>query len=298
MHINATQRKGILFLLLSAFLYSIMPLLIRFLGTHGIPPISQVALRYVFAFFSAFFYFHFIARKKFTRPKTHIPLLLFTAIFGYGLTTVFYTLGILNTLVSTTLFLTYLYAIIAPILGFILLKDKVNKFNIISLIMSFVALVLLFQPTAFATWRIGSFFALLAAISNASYLIARKKLHEYRASYLMVVNTFLGMLSVGILSIILEYPFYFHGGIMQVSLQTWLVTALFGFGNFAAWITMTKGFEYFHATSASIILLSELIFGVFFAFLFFGEIPTEMTFFGGMLIIAASILVILKGETE
>jgi len=59
---------------------------------------------------------------------------------------------------------------------------------------------------------------------------------------------------------------------------------------------MTKGFEYFHATSANIILLSELVFGVFFAFLFFGEIPTIATFIGGILIIFASILVILKGK--
>ena len=294
---KATNKKGILLLLLAAFLYSIMPVLIRFLGIQGIPPISQVALRYIFAFLSAFLYFKLVAKAKFTLPKAHIPLLLFTAIFGYGMTTVFYTLGILNTFVSTTLFITYLYAIIAPILGFMLLKDKVNTFNVISLLISFVALLLLFQPTAYATWRIGSFFALLAAISNASYLISRKKLSEYRASYLMVINTFLGMLSVGILGVIMEYPFYSSGAIMHVSMQAWLVTILFGIGNFGAWLAMTKGFEYFHAASASIILLSELVFGVFFAFLFFHEIPTTATFIGGILIFFASILVILKGET-
>jgi len=34
-----------------------------------------------------------------------------------------------------------------------------------------------------------------------------------------------------------------------------------------------------------------------FAFLFFQEIPTTMTWFGGILILFASILVILKGKT-
>jgi drug/metabolite transporter (DMT)-like permease len=113
----------------------------------------------------------------------------------------------------------------------------------------------------------------------------------------MLVNTFLGMLSVGLLGIIFEPAFYFHGGITRVSAATWLVTILFGIGNFSAWLLMTKGFEYFRATGASVILLSELVFAVFFAFIFFHEIPTIATFIGGILIIFASVLVILKGET-
>src|ERR1700722_18227972 len=116
-------KKGIFLLLLSAFLYSIMPVLIRLLGDNGIPPLSQVSLRYVIAFVCAFIYFIFVAKAKFYLPKKQIVLLLFAAIVGYGLTNVFYTVAILNTLVSTTLFLFYSYAIITPILGFILLKD-------------------------------------------------------------------------------------------------------------------------------------------------------------------------------
>src|SRR6266446_3292349 len=99
--ISPTQ-KGILLLLLSAFLYSIMPVMIRLLGNHGIPPISQVSLRYVIAFFCALLYYTLIAKTKITFPKKQLPLLLFAAIFGYGMTNLFFTVGILNTLVSTT----------------------------------------------------------------------------------------------------------------------------------------------------------------------------------------------------
>jgi drug/metabolite transporter (DMT)-like permease len=181
-------------------------------------------------------------------------------------------------------------------LGFIFLKDKVNKFNIICLVLSSIALILLFQPTAFATWKLGASFAFLSSLATASYLIARKKLSDYRASYMMLVNTFLGALVVGALGLFVDHSFYFHGGITHVTNSTWLVTILFGIDNFAAWLAMTKGFEYFRATSASIILLSELVFGVLFAFAFFHEIPTIATFIGGLLILFASILVILKGE--
>lgn len=294
---NNSYKKGILFLLLAAFLYSIMPMAIRILGNNGIPPISQVSLRYFVAFLFASLYFLATSKKKFVLPKRNILLLLFATIFGYGLTNLFFTVGILNTQVSNTLFLFYTYAIIAPILGFFILKDKVNKFNIISLALSLIALVLLFQPTAFVTWKIGGFFAFLSALGQATYLIARKKLQEYPAQYMMLINTFMGLVCVGFLGLVLENSFYFHGGITQVHLNTWLVTILFGIDNFFAWLVMTKGFEYFRATSASIILLSELVFGVFFAFLFFNEIPTSATVIGGILILFSSVLVIVKGES-
>lgn len=290
-------RKGIWLLLSAAIIYGSMSVLIRFLGSHGLPPISQVSLRYVVAFICALLYYIFIAKAHIFIPKKNVSLLLFAAIFGYGMTNLLFTFGILNTLISTSLFLFYMYSIITPILGFIFLKDKLNKFNFISLALSFVALVLLFQPTSFATWRIGGFFAILSALANAFYLIARKKLTSYRASYILLINTFLGMVTVGLLGILFEHTFYFQGGIQHVPPVTWLVTVLFGIGNFAAWLLVTKGFEYFRATGASIILLSELVFGVFFAFLFFQEMPTFSTFIGGTLIIFASVFVILKGET-
>ncbi len=46
---NRDTLKGVFFLLLAAILYSIMPVLIRILGGGGVPPVSQVFLRYIFA---------------------------------------------------------------------------------------------------------------------------------------------------------------------------------------------------------------------------------------------------------
>jgi drug/metabolite transporter (DMT)-like permease len=66
---NNETKKGIFLLLLAAFLYSIMPVLIRLLGNNGIPPISQVSLRYSVAFLCALIYFVFVAKAKFFWPK-------------------------------------------------------------------------------------------------------------------------------------------------------------------------------------------------------------------------------------
>ncbi|MBI4973684.1 DMT family transporter [Candidatus Roizmanbacteria bacterium] len=290
------QRRGVFFLLLSAFLYSIMPVLIRILGKGGIPPISQVFLRYVFAFLSASMYFFIVSRAKININRKDVLTLLIITIFGYALTNLAFTYGILYTQVGNALFLFYSYAIIAPILGFFLLKDKINTTNIISLILSFISLVLLFQPNAFPTWKVGGFFAILAAVGQSVYLILRKKLSKIPASTMMLINTFVGVVVLAGLGLFFENKFYFQGGINQISTKTWIATMLFGIDNFLAWFTMTKGFEYFKATTGSIILLSELIFGIVFAFLFFSEIPTVVTLVGGVLILISASLVIIKGE--
>ena len=293
---NADLIKGIFLLLLAAILYSIMPVLIRLLGSGGIPPVSQVFLRYIFAFIAALFYYFFTSGVRIKIQKKSLPLLLFAALFGYGLTNLFFTISILNTQISNALFLFYSYAIIAPVLGFVILKNRVNAFNILSLILSFIAIALLFQPNGFNTWKIGGFFAILSALGQASYLISRKKLSYYKANFMMLSNTFIGVIFLGMLSLIIENTFYFHGAITNLSGNTWLATVIFGIDNFFAWLAMTKGFEYFKATSASVILLSELVFGAFFAFILFKESPTYVTIIGGILILFSSTLVILKGE--
>jgi len=289
--------QGIFFLLLSAFLYSIMPVLIRFLGNDGIPPLSQVFLRYGVAFLCALIYYFSKKQGKITLQKKDLPLLALATIGGYGLTNVFYTYSILTTQVSTALFLFFTFALIAPVLAFIFLKEKINTFNVIALFVSFLALLLLFQPNAVATWKVGGIFALLSALAQATYVVTRKKLSQYSSSFMMLANTLMGFLVVGMLSVFWEQAFYLQGGILHVSVNTWLVTILFGIDNFLAWFMMTKGFEYFKASSGSIILLSELIFGILFAFLFFQEVPTLLTWLGGILILFASILVILKGKS-
>ena len=98
---------GIFFLLLSAFLYSIMPIMIRLLKVGGLPPMTQVFSRYIFALISALIYF-FITSSKFKIEKKDILFLLLVSIFGYALTNLFFTYGVIYTSVGNALFFSYL----------------------------------------------------------------------------------------------------------------------------------------------------------------------------------------------
>jgi drug/metabolite transporter (DMT)-like permease len=290
------SQKGAILLITSAFLYSIMPVLIRFLGAGHIPPMSQVFLRYIFAFLSALIYFK-ISKSKFFIKKKSLILLLAMTIFGYALNNLFFTYGILYTLVSNGLFIVYSYTIITPILGYLVLKEKINKYNVMAIIIALFALILLFRPNSISTWKIGGIFALLCAVGQAFYLIVRKKLSEYSAPSILLMSTFVGVIVLGTLSLTYEHGFFTNrAGITTISLNTWIATILFGIDNFLAWLCMTKGFQYVKSTLGSVLLMFELLFALIFAFIFFGEIPSLYTFIGGLLIVASSILVILKGD--
>lgn len=288
--------KGLIYLLVATLIYSIMPLLIRALGSSGMPPLSQVFLRYIVAFLAASLYFFFTAKKKITVQKKHILIFLIVTVYGYALTNAFYTYAILYTQISNVLFLFFSFAIIAPIMGVFILKDKLNKYNWIALILTFIALLLLFQPNAISTWKLGGVFAILSAIGQALYVVLRKKLPAYPANFMMLANTGLGVATVGILVLFLEHTFYTSGAITQISFNGWVITGIFGLLNFAAWLALTKGFESVNAATGSMVLLLELLLGAIFAFMFFQEIPTSFTLIGGALIALASVIVIKKGH--
>ncbi|MBD3329850.1 EamA family transporter [Candidatus Dojkabacteria bacterium] len=289
------KTRGIILLLISALLYSSISILIRVLDQGGLPPVIQVLTRYIFGFMIASVFYALTAKKRFDFKSRGIPLLVVSAIVGYGLTNLFFTFGVINTQIGNALFFFYSWAVIAPVLAYLILREQLNKFNIVALVIVFLALLLLFSPNSLPTWKIGAVFSLLAALGQSFYVVVRRKL-TYSSQVLMVANTLFGTLTMLLLAIVFEWEFMFNGGILEVTFQTWLVGAIFGAVNFSAWYFMSKGFEYVQAKTGSIILLIENVFALLWAFLIYSEIPTVWTFLGGVLLFVAGVMVILKGE--
>lgn len=290
------HQKGILFLGISVLLYSVMPVLIRLLGASYVPPATQVFLRYIVAFMCAVVYF-VLTKAALTIRNRDITILLTVALFGYAFTNLFYTYAILLTHVGTVLFIFFCSSIITPILGYVFLKERLNWAKVVALVCGFLALFFLFRPGPVATWKAGALLALLSALGQCVYVIGRKKIGGVNSASVLLVNTFVGVVAVGVISLAREAYFFTDSqGIGALSLQTWLVTVLFGIDNFAAWLFMTKGFQLVSAGTGSLVMLSENIIGVMFAFIFFSEIPTIATMIGGGLVFFASLLVIFKGD--
>src|SRR3990167_4555007 len=288
--------KGILYLLVSAFIYSSLSIFIRFLNAAKVEPSAQTLMRYLFAFLIAGVYFK-LSKSKFIFDKKNLLLLTFTAVFGYALTNFFFTYAIIHTQVSTAMFIFYSFAILTPILAFIFLKEKANKFNFISLGLGLISLLLLFQPNALATLKLGGLFAFLSALAQSFYLIARKKLNQYSSQELLVVSTAAGIVSMAGLTWLLS-PTFYTIKLPTLALNSWLAAAIAGIFNFGGWFLMSKGFQMVKAATGSLVMLVENVFVVMIGFWFLNETPTLMTLFGGLLVIAAAVLVTLKGDNS
>lgn len=285
------KTKGIVYLLIATVLYSIMPILIRFVGNGNIPPVSQVFLRYTVACFAAIIYFR-VTKSKFSVKRKDILLLFFVALFGYALVNVFFTYANLYTQIGTVLFIFNCSTVMGPLLGYIFLKERLSPAIITATIIGFFSLFFLFSPGPMETWKLGALFALASAFGSSLYVIGRKKLNQYDSSIILLSNTVVGVVCVGILAVCMELPFYAGGGFESVSATTWLTIFLFGLDNFAAYLCMTKGFQLLSAGEGSMIMLSENVIGISLAFMFLGEIPTVQSLIGGGLILIASYLVI------
>ena len=61
---------------------------------------------------------------------------------------------------------------------------------------------------------------------------------------------------------------------------------------------MSKGFQLVKASTGSLVMLVENVFVVIIGLLFLSEVPTLATIGGGLLVIAAGVLVTLKGDNS
>ncbi len=289
---------GIVYLILASVIYSIMPVLIRVLNAGNIPPVSQVFLRYIFAFLAAVLYFRH-TRSFISIKKETLLFFLAVSLLGYSGTNLLFTYSMIHTEISRALFIFYCFTIITPLLGFVFLKERLNKYNTVALVVSFLGLIFLFKPTVGGNWQIGTLFALGAAFLQSFYLVGRKILTNYNSETLLLGNTAVGVVSIGILALTLEKNFYFgQSGIRTMSGETWLLTILFGLLNFSGWFLMTRGFQLVKTSTGSLVMLSENIFAVMFALIFFQEVPLAGTIWGGVLILIAILLVLSKEASK
>lgn len=297
---SAKVDKGIIYLILASICYTLMSILIRLLDKE-IPIFSQIFLRYIVAA-TAVFTFAKITKTNLRLKNTKDYLIMFfIAIFGYAFSTIFFTLAILTTTISNAVFIFSIYVVITPILGFLFLHERISKFAVFAIVFAFTGLYFLFNPTNINN-SLGGLFALVSAIFQASYLIGGRKLKGYPAKTLLVYSTICGVISLGIISFIIERNFYFPPSTLNQSIYTlspfiWMVILIFGLDNFFAWLFLNKGLQTVKAGTSSVILLIEPVLATLLGIIFYNEIP-QLTSILGILIISTGILLATKERND
>ena len=197
------------------------------------------------------------------------------------------TLGLARAGAAITGFITGLYVVATPVLAALVLKVKINRFTWLCVATATLGLALL----SLKGWSIGygEFLVFLCAISFAAHIIALSKWSNGLDIYaLTVIQLTTCAVMTGIISFAQGYKAPVNtSGWLVVFYTAVLCTAI-------AFIVQTWAQAHMSATKVAVILTMEVVFAAIFAVIFGSETLTLKALIGGILVLTAIFMIVLK----
>jgi drug/metabolite transporter (DMT)-like permease len=206
-----------------------------------------------------------------------------------GLGYIAQTLGLERTGAAITGFITGLYVVLTPLIASIVLKEKITKFTWLCIAVATFGLGLL-SIRGFSV-GIGEMFVLASAVLFAAHIIALSKWSSGRDVYAMtVIQLTMCAILAGLASAVEGYSLPPDRGVWSVVIFTAV------FATAVAFIVQTWSQAHMSATKVAVILTMEVVFAALFAILLGGERLTLQTAIGGVLVVVAMYLIVLKEQ--
>lgn len=282
------KQKGIVFIILSAFLFALMNLFVKL--ADGVPPIQKAFFRNAGAFvISAIALFK--QRKMLSINLNVAPILFARAFFGtVGIVCNFYALSRLA--LSDAATLSKLAPFFVVIFSFIFLKEKLKPYHVFAIIIAFLASLLIVKPSfAGSNYTTYALIATFGAMGAGAAYTCIRSLSQKKVPGALVVFFF------SLVSCLLMLPFsiYFWQPMTQVQIVYLLAASISG--AFAQFAVTTA---YFHAPAKEISLYdySQVIFASLMGFFFYHDVPDLYSILGYILIFLASLYMFLKKEKD
>ena len=206
-----------------------------------------------------------------------------------GLGYIAQTLGLERTGAAITGFVTGLYVVLTPVIASVVLKEKITKFTWYCIAVATLGLGLL-SIRGFSV-GIGEMFVLASAFLFAAHIIALSKWSSGRDVYAMtVIQLSMCAILAGFASAIEGYSLPPDTGVWGVVIFTAV------FATAIAFIVQTWSQAHMSATKVAVILTMEVVFAAVFAMVLGGERLTIQTAIGGVLVVVAMYLIVLKEQ--
>jgi drug/metabolite transporter (DMT)-like permease len=211
--------------------------------------------------------------------------------FGAGLFLgvgyIFQTVGLANTGAAITGFVTGLYVVLTPLFAAVIFKERISKTIWFYVFAATIGLALL-SVHGFSIGY-GEFLVFLSAIAFAAHITALSKWSSGRDVYAMTITQLIMCaILTGIASSIEGYSPPPDFGVWAVVIFTAV------FCTAIAFIVQTWSQAHMSATKVAVILTMEVVFAAIFAIIFGGERLTLQAAIGGVLVVVAMYLIVLK----
>jgi drug/metabolite transporter (DMT)-like permease len=204
-----------------------------------------------------------------------------------GLGYIFQTLGLARTGAAITGFVTGLYVVFTPLLAYFFLKERLTKLIWSCVFIATVGLGLL-SIRGFSV-GIGEMLVLASAFFFAAHIIALGKWSSGRDVYAMtIVQLAMCALLSGLASIPEGYSAPPDSGVWAVVVFTAVVCTA------VAFVVQTWSQAHMTTTKVAVILTMEVVFAALFAIIFGGERLTLQATLGGLMVLTAMFMIVLK----
>jgi drug/metabolite transporter (DMT)-like permease len=204
-----------------------------------------------------------------------------------GLGYIFQTLGLARTGAAITGFVTGLYVVFTPLLAYFFLKEKITKLIWGCVAIATVGLGLL-SIHGFSV-GIGEMLVLASAFFFAAHIIALGKWSSGRDVYAMtVIQLAMCALLSGLASIPEGYSPPPDAGVWGVVIFTAVICTA------VAFVVQTWSQAHMTTTKVAVILTMEVVFAAIFAMIFGGERLTLQATLGGVMVLSAMFMIVLK----
>ena len=206
-----------------------------------------------------------------------------------GLGYIFQTLGLARTGAAITGFVTGLYVVFTPLLAYFFLKERLTKLIWACVFIATVGLGLL-SIRGFSV-GIGEMLVLASAFFFAAHIIALGKWSSGRDVYAMtIVQLAMCALLSGLASIPEGYSAPPDSGVWAVVVFTAVVCTA------VAFVVQTWSQAHMTTTKVAVILTMAVVFAALFAIIFGGERLTLQATLGGLMVLTAMFMIVLKEE--
>ena len=206
-----------------------------------------------------------------------------------GLGYIFQTLGLAQTGAAITGFVTGLYVVFTPLLAYFILKERMTKIIWGCVFLATIGLGLL-SIRGFSV-GIGEMLVLASAFFFAAHIIALGKWSSGRDVYAMtIVQLAMCALLSGLASIPEGYSAPPDYGVWAVVVFTAVICTA------VAFVVQTWSQAHMTTTKVAVILTMEVVFAALFAIIFGGERLTLQATLGGLMVLTAMFMIVLKEE--
>ena len=284
---NSNILKGIFCIIIAGFGFALMSLFVKLSG--DLPSMQKGFFRNIIAvFISSIPLIKHWKVINIPKNKTGWLVLISRSVFGtIGLVLNFYAISHIS--LADSSIIQKLSPFIIIILSYIFFKEEMTRFQVFSVIIAFIGIILIIKPSGNDIISMGALAALLGALCAGIAYTCVRYLGTHNISGEFIIFFFSSLSSL----MLLPYLIFDYRSMTLYQLSMLLLAGISAtIGQYG----VTFAYKFAAAKNISVFDYSQVLFSGIFGYMFFGEFPDFQSLIGYIIVISVGIVLVLRSK--